>query len=529
MIDLLSAALGVTLCWQPDSDSEGAGISEAVGPATYGEGLGRNDTKVVRVRGEFRTRGALLSNLDLDRGPTPSGQMFFPVPLSDPSRQTLSRFNGRLRLDVGLFAPRGWVALKTRVDALDNLEFGSAPRGTPATSTSQNVVSAAVAVRRAYAEFLTPLGLLIIGRVGNHWGLGMLANSGDCDGCDSVETSDRVAFVTQAFRHVFALSYDFTATGPFSRGTTPVTDLDPRTNVHTVGFAALRRRSASTRLRRRAAGRSTVDYGLYSAYRWQKIDVPATSAIGATSAELQGMPVQYRGYSGLVADTWLRVETPWLRVELEAAYQRARIERPSVGPGIEFRDPLFSDQFGAALESEVGRMGGRLRGGLHLGFASGDPAPGFGAQLEDSSQAAVPGDLNGGQASLPFDGRVDNFRFHPDYRVDRILFRELIGTVTDAAYVRPYVGTNVRIHPKGALAFELAAVSSFAVYRSSTPGGASGLGIELDPTIRYETTFGFSAEFAPAVLFPLAGLDNVQLGLAARSAQLYRLRLQYRF
>ena len=38
----------------------------------------------------------------------------------------------------------------------------------------------------------------------------------------------------------------------------------------------------------------------------------------------------------------------------------------------------------------------------------------------------------------PRDRTVDNFRFHPDYRIDRILFREIIGTVTDAVYLRPH-------------------------------------------------------------------------------------------
>ena len=43
---------------------------------------------------------------------------------------------------------------------------------------------------------------------------------------------------------------------------------------------------------------------------------------------------------------------------------------------------------------------------------------------------AKPGDLDGAKANPPFHTNVDNFRFHPDYRIDRILFREIIGTVT---------------------------------------------------------------------------------------------------
>ena len=40
---------------------------------------------------------------------------------------------------------------------------------------------------------------------------------------------------------------------------------------------------------------------------------------------------------------------------------------------------------------------------------------------------------------------------------------------------------------------------------------------------------GFGAAIEHAILFPLAGLDNPQLGLRAQPAQLIRLRLTYSF
>jgi hypothetical protein len=75
----------------------------------------------------------------------------------------------------------------------------------------------------------------------------------------------------------------------------------------------------------------------------------------------------------------------------------------------------------------------------------------------------------------------------------------------------------------------LAAVASWAIYPESTPGNARGLGIELDPTLSYDTPFGFGAALEQATLFPLAGLDNPRADLAARIAQLWRVRLMYRF
>jgi uncharacterized protein (TIGR04551 family) len=130
---------------------------------------------------------------------------------------------------------------------------------------------------------------------------------------------------------------------------------------------------------------------------------------------------------------------------------------------------------------------------------------------------------------VPRDVRVDNFRFHPDYRVDRILFAEILGTVTDAIYLRPWARFRVFELGSGALTARLAATVSRALYAESTPGGDPWLGVELHPSLGWESADGFDALFEYAVLFPLAGLDNPAQGLSAQPAQLFRLRLAYKF
>jgi uncharacterized protein (TIGR04551 family) len=125
--------------------------------------------------------------------------------------------------------------------------------------------------------------------------------------------------------------------------------------------------------------------------------------------------------------------------------------------------------------------------------------------------------------------RVDNFRFHPDYRVDRILFREIIGTVTDAVYARPHVKLRLFQSTSGSITASLAAIASMAMFASSTPGLKRPLGVELDPTIAYEGHDGLAVALEHAILFPLAGLDNTAANLAAKPAQLVRLRLAFRF
>ncbi|HTJ80653.1 MAG TPA: hypothetical protein VL400_02985, partial [Polyangiaceae bacterium] len=51
-----------------------AGSAGATGLTDHGEDLEAPES-TVELHGYFRVRGSLLQNLDLDRGPTPSGQL----------------------------------------------------------------------------------------------------------------------------------------------------------------------------------------------------------------------------------------------------------------------------------------------------------------------------------------------------------------------------------------------------------------------------------------------------------------------
>ena len=114
---------------------------------------------------------------------------------------------------------------------------------------------------------------------------------------------------------------------------------------------------------------------------------------------------------------------------------------------------------------------------------------------------------------------------HPNYRIDRILFREIIGTITDAFYLRPHASLTLVEHPSGRLKLSLAGIFSMALEASSTPGNDALLGLELDPTLSYENDEGWSIVAGYAVLFPFGGLSNPDLGLDAQPAQLFRLSL----
>ncbi|MFI5302973.1 MAG: TIGR04551 family protein, partial [Polyangiales bacterium] len=495
-----------------------AATAHATGFTDVGEDLHARDKTEVSVDGYFRTRAEYLYNLDLDRGLTPSGQALFPVPLDSPRGQALSGADMRLRTDVSIYAPGESVAVKARLDWIDDVSMGSVP------VSSAQPTGAAVNVKRAWGEVRTPIGMLAAGRMGSSWGLGILANGGDCLDCDGGDAADRVAFVTPLLGHIFAVAYDFGSVSPtaYQKDGLRSIGLAPSTGANTLTIAALRYHTPSSLVRRNTAGLATLDYGAYFSYRSQLRD-SATTEAPASGAALLG-----RGLTASAFDMWARFVTRWVRVEIEAVYLSARVEDASMIPGVHYRTPVTSSQLGAALESEIAEPTGAYGLGVDTGYASGDQAPGFGAYPASNAHPQS-GDLDGLQANPPRDTTVDNFRFHPDYRIDRILFREIIGLVTDAVYVRPHARVRLYDSAPSSVTFSAAAIASWAVYATSTPGLQHPLGLEIDPTLTYATRDGLLFALEYAVLFPWSGLDNPQLGLAAKPAQSWRARMVLRF
>lgn len=248
------------------------------------------------------------------------------------------------------------------------------------------------------------------------------------------------------------------------------------------------------------------------------LQVAAPPSIGATD-------LMARDFSATSAGAWVRVQLPRGRIEAEGVYAHARVGQPSLVPGVELTHAATSNQAGLAVETEL-RLGA-LTVGVDGGFASGDDAPGFGAFPAPGAAAAQPGDLDGPQADPPGDTTVDNFRFHPDYHVDRILFREIIGTVTDATYLRPHAGARLMRLGHGALDASCALIASWAIEPASTPGNARRLGVELDPGLSFVTRDGLRAALEYALFLPGPAFDGADR--AAAVAQALRVRLAYVF
>lgn len=478
------------------------------------------------VNGFLRTRADLGYGWDLNRGATtsqPTG--LYPGPYHDAGQsRTLTNLDMRLRVDAAVEVGHG-VSLHFRAHVLDNLRYGSTPEGSFAgAALNQLSPDKPVDVRQAYGQVVLPFGLLQAGRMGAlvDWGTGFFVNSGSGLDDDLGDVGDRISLTVPAAGLLFSVLFEATASGPASDALRPelrpATDLDPSDDVRTVAFTIARWDTPAMRRRYLEAGETRFNFGLLTSYRWQDYDLAPGATPGVAGAIR-------RGLSAFATDLWARLDVGRFTLEAELAYVHLNIDNASLDPTVILRAPLRGNQLGGVVRADF-RATPRLFTRLEVGFASGDSAPGFGARPGSTSARA--GDLDGLQfdytRATP-DTTVDNFRFHPNYRIDLILWRRIIGTVTDAVYVRPMV--RYRLLPM--LTLEGAVIASFALQANSPPGGHSPLGVETDVALVYEQEHGFVARLEYGVLVPLSGFRNEVLGVDPSTAHALRLLLGFRF
>ncbi len=502
--------------------------------------------ELLELDGYLRTRPDLFHRMDLNRAPDPWGYSLFPrSPVSDRER-TLAGVNMRLRLEPTINVSEE-VRVKVQLDALDNVLFGSTPlyansRGDRydfgifnesqmSPEAGVNALTDSIRVKRAYGEVSTPVGILRFGRMGSHWGLGMLHNDGNGLDSDYGNTVDRIQFVTEPFTGwYFAPMVDFDIEGPSSATQNEQGqpfDVSNSDDAHSYVIAIARRDTPQQERARLENGLSVFNYGVHFSYRTQRNEAvswadPNTPPNDASSFVLRNARLY-------IPDVWVKFERKELRLELEAAAVIGNIESVARHPGeSDTVGGAIVRQFGAVAQGEYRLMDGQLRLGLEAGYASGDRQPGFGNRPgrvgPTGSNVPENGNIDGAQYH---DGAIRNFRFNRDYRVDAILYRELIGGITDSVYVKPTVTYSV------AEGFDIygSVIGSGAVYVESTPSQDSRmLGVELNAGARYLTEDGFVAALQWAILFPQAGLGNRDANAAELdNAQALRAIIGVRF
>jgi uncharacterized protein (TIGR04551 family) len=237
-----------------------------------------------------------------------------------------------------------------------------------------------------------------------------------------------------------------------------------------------------------------------------------------------------------VPDVWFQLLYKKFRFELEAALIGGSIENtetigqpsynPELGPG-NYQNRFDDEdngwgirQFGIATQTEFRAIEDRLRVHFGFGYATGD----------DDVASLVPMG-NGLEPQLTSDRTYSTFRFHPDYRLDLILFRHILSRVQGAYYFRPGVDYDFARDKNGQrLGGGAAVIWSRAAEFAQTPGHARDLGLELNFQLYFQSKDGtlnddpdrmggFFTSLQYGVMFPLGGLGYLP-GQEANFAEL---------
>jgi uncharacterized protein (TIGR04551 family) len=475
--------------------------------------------------------------------------------------------NMRFRLSPELHISDN-LRVVSQIDLFDNLVLGSTPSGynnqpgqdggysvTPRNdyaplgfyddtqvppSAGKNSVIDSIRVKRAWAEYASPVGELRFGRMPFHWGLGMLFNSGDGYDDDYQSTVDRVQaiFGIKPLDLYFSAALDFPNEGITSDSAALPNpepyDLAELDDVDQYVFSIARKKSPQLERLSLTRGDIVINGGLQVLFRTQTLANDKTSryvrVVDPTlsaedtgdctdNASPLGCPPGYAGVNQFIRraahawipDLWLELKYKKFRFGAEFAtvqgkidnidpYDQIALENATTDPGYDIR------AWGLATEFEQKLAEDRLNLGFKFGWASGDP---------DVDGLAPT--LGGSQNQLG-DNTFETFRFHPSYRVDMILGRHILTRQQGTYYFRPNADYDFFREPNGQrIGGGIAAIWTRASEFMQSPGHDRDLGIELNGKIYFQSKDGalndipgvmggFFTEIDYGVLFPMAGL-----------------------
>ena len=427
-------------------------------------------------------------------------------------------------------------------------EPGDAPGGAAAgfLSTTQyppevgtNGFVSSIRAKRAWAEIDSEFGSIRFGRMPWHWGRGMYFNSGACPDCNVGTTVDRVMGLTTLYGHQIAAAWDIGAQGPTTQQLALGRN-DPNGYQYDLSqgddvsqyMASIMRIDTPVKARERVdRGDIVVNYGVQVVYRNQANIVLPRTAPGAAPSTTGTQPqtpdqlAHATPFGGLsvTPDVWFKLQYKALTIEFEGIGVFGRIQRPGILAANDQKLTLM--QFGWVMASELRLYRDSFFVGLETGGATGDQAEQPGQYLNYRMKFVQ-------QPSG--DHAIKNFNFSPDYHVDQIFFRHIIGTVTNAIYVKPQAAYWFDLGNTRAVGLQGAAIYSIAQVPVSTPGNAINYGLETNVGVGYRNTAeGFYAGGTWAVFFPLGALNRTSLwpegAEDASVAQMIRIYMGVKF
>jgi uncharacterized protein (TIGR04551 family) len=266
---------------------------------------------------------------------------------------------------------------------------------------------------------------------------------------------------------------------------------------------------------RLANGDWVLNAGLYFIYRKQRLS--SEDAFLSTSGTTLESLVR-RNARQVTPDVWAQFLWGDLRLELEAALHVGSIRNTRRGDFIDDDYRILS--FGFAFQGEYRLLDDALGIYVDTGLATGDSQT---RGLSSRENTYLQQDDN---------TRLTHFGFHPNYRIDLILFRNVLGNIGGVYYLRPGLSYDLvrtafgqRIGARADVIYSRANRDS--QIRNYGDRGSNSLGLELDASLYYRSedgpglTDGFYAAFQFGILFPLAGLKET--GLNVGNAMTLRL------
>lgn len=517
---------------------------------------GRKRLVQVEWRGYFRARADLMHNFNMglrdvtvgNSNPTTYAPYWLPIAersddLSCAARvgkpvpgggdrdiasddcpdNTLTGANIRLRIEPTINVAER-IRIRTQIDIFDNHVMGSTPdslwgatvplsafsEGQAAPIAGINSSRPAVLVKRVWAEWDSGFGLIKVGRMPWHWGLGLMANNGECVDCNFGDNVDRVSYTGEWMKHRFGVAYDFAGNGPDSswidldanrdgfqsmNGGQAI-DLEQLDDADQLVLFVGRMDRPQVLRDRLEQGELVLNYGGLFVWRKQDFDYLVNTAdntgVGTTEAELGRTLRELSAYT-VTGDLWLKLM--WRRIQIEVEALATFGEVGNVSDEVDGEQVVDILQFGLVARGQMDFLRRRaLKVGFEFGFASGDEN-----ELYDLNRRRRAQQLGGNVRDL------GELRFDPDFHVDLILFREIMGSVANAMYFKPWVQYDF-IDTIGA---RLDVIYSMAHRAVAYPGNDPNLGLEFDVDIFYKSSDGrVMAGLQYGLLIPFAGLER---------------------
>ena len=543
---------------QPAGEEKKEGVAEAAPktpgllpttpalPAPKGR---RKRWKLLELDGYYRMRTDWLRNFNLGFPDGGVGGTPFPQALGckstlpgHPCDDSLSSANMRLRLEPTINLDEG-TSVHIQADLLDNILLGSTPSDAALGSGAVDATGAAnkppagpfnngtqapvvqgvnsdrpaVQIKRAWAEVAVPLGVVKFGRMPNHWGMGILHNGGGADpisgtydyDADYGDSVDRASFslLIPGTNLRAMVATDWALTRLVSNQTIANKgheghpfDLDDSDDANAWVGVISRMDSAQEFKDTVDRGELALNYGVYFEYKTQAWDDNVKGFVLGTAPDPTAyQPRDLKTYS---PDVWVKAAYDrWLvEAEIVAQIGAMQVVTGAADP-VTMMAPIRSydiRKYGGAGRLTWRGLEGKLRLGVETGFASGD-------QWDNDPKGAINiafaqplGDPNNPNVT-----KLTQFAFNRDYRVDMILWRHLIGAVTNAGYVKPFIHYDVT----RSVGFKISNISSFALRRVSTPGHDVMYGTEFNGELGYQSG-GLFVGVAYGVLFPLGAMNH---------------------